>query len=90
MEGIPQNVTITGVSQLQKTVSNYLYYEIWTIEDYWWYGSLLAEIILTVFFLLFALLSLSYYYNVEQHPLVQHVEKCSVAKKTLVGQKKLE
>lgn len=89
MEGIPQNVTNTAISQIQKTASNWLYYEIWSMEEYWWYGSLLVEIILALCFLFFSILSFSYYYNVEQHFLVQYVEKQSVPKR-IVGQKKLE
>lgn len=86
MEPIQQNLTVTVATQIQKAASNWLYYEIWTTEEYWWFGTFAAEILFFLLFLVIAFFSICFYYRVERHPLVLNVEKRSV----LLIQKKKE
>jgi type VI protein secretion system component VasK len=75
MEPIQQNVTATISVQIQKVASNWLYYEIWTTEDYWWFTSFAVELLFLLLFLIVASFSACFYYRVERHPLVLKVQQ---------------
>ena len=67
---------------LEKKVSQTLFYEIWTTDDYIWWAQFSLQCIILMVFLGFVIYTIYFYYYVLHHPITDFVRKREIVEKS--------